>query len=152
MPKPHTQRLSKIYNNNGLPGPYARCLIAIGGSAVVAVECWDAEGQTLGFLQGGLTKSVVLVTIGTTAKSLAQFNYDAGVNNVDPDDLGFPANAVGGKYTVQSGVVAWNDAGEWENINVSTNYGIDPKRGAPTANSGPQSIGQQVFMFGNYPL
>lgn len=116
-----------------------------GSDATGYVEFWDNEGTVL---PNSDNSTAVAVTISSTARSLAQFVFNAGVNTATTKP-GIPDGAAGGCLRISAGSVAWNLGGNLVG-GVSSGTGLITN-GAPTANSPRQtySVGDVIF-FGKY--
>ncbi len=127
--------------------PARVAMIRAGGAdATGYVECWDKNGTTL---KNSNNSSAVLVTVSSTARSLAQFMYNAGVNTTTTVP-GLPDGAVGGVFRLVSNSVALNFSGSLAGA-TSSGTGLDTTLAAPTANSPRQaSVAGTLIYFGQY--
>jgi hypothetical protein len=131
--------------------PTRGAMIRVGGSdATGYVECWDKNGTTLKHSDNA---AEALITISSTARSVAQFIYTngngTGLNTTTPYP-GLPAGTVGWCFRLVSGAVAINNAGDTTG-GSSGGTGIDSASAAPTANSPRQaSVAGTLIYSGQY--
>jgi hypothetical protein len=131
--------------------PTRGAMIRVGGSdATGYVECWDKNGTTLKHSDNA---AEALITISSTARSVAQFIYTngngTGLNTTTPYP-GLPAGTVGWCFRLVSGAVAMNCAGDTIG-GSSGGTGIDSASAAPTANSPRQaSVAGTLIYSGQY--
>lgn len=127
--------------------PARVAMIRVGGTdATGYVEFWDKNGTIVPHSDAA---GVALITISSTARSMAQFLYNAS-KNTSMTVPGIPDGAVGGVFRLVSGAVAVNLSGSLAGA-TSGGTGLDTTLAAPTANSPRQtSVSGTLIYFGQY--